>query len=458
MTSVPRRGLRICAVLLMLALATWTSPMARAVSPPAVDRSLLPPPRPPSPPASTEPTGTCPPSARAAHESGPTQLTGLGVSTLRPLSRGSGQTVAVIDTGVTRHRLLPRLTAGGDYVATGDGTQDCDGHGTIVAGIIAAVPLDDGADSFGGIAPDADILAIRQSSSRFRRSDGRHGTGVGDVDTLAMAVRTAADRGATVINISSVACVPAAEGIEDGPLGAALAYAVDVKNVVVVAAAGNVGGSGQCAEQNARPDAAHVGRPDWDGVAMVVSPSWYDDYVLTVGSVGPDGRPSDFTLAGPWVDVAAPGESVVSLSASGDGLVDTVADASVQEPISGTSYAAPVVSGIAALIRARAPYLSARAVMRRIEDTAHHPSAGWDALVGSGVVDPLAALSADGEPPPAVPITGASTPRPVDGARDDPHVRRVAFGGAAVCLAAAAATATLSASWLRRRREPVAHQ
>lgn len=62
--------------------------------------------------------------------------------------------------------------------------------------------------------------------------------------------------------------------------------------------------------------------------------------MLTVGSVNADGAPSAFSLAGPWVDVAAPGEAVTSLA---------------PEPVSGTSYAAPVVSGLAALIRARFP-------------------------------------------------------------------------------------------------------
>ena len=93
------------------------------------------------------------------------------------------------------------------------------------------------------------------------------------------------------------------------------------------------------------------------------------------------------------MDVAAPGEGVVSLAPAGDGLVDT---ASSESPISGTSYAAPVVSAIAALVRARSPELTARQVMQRIEDTAHHPSAGWDPLVGHGVVDALAAVSDPG--------------------------------------------------------------
>ena len=68
---------------------------------------------------------------------------------------------------------------------------------------------------------------------------------------MAKAVRTAADLGASVINISSVACVPVASALDDRALGAALAYAVDVKNAVIVAAAGNTGGAAQCPPQRA---------------------------------------------------------------------------------------------------------------------------------------------------------------------------------------------------------------
>lgn len=121
---------------------------------------------------------------------------------------------------------------------------------------------------------------------------------MGDVETLARAVRSAADAGATVINISSVACMPAADPLDDRSLGAALAYAVDVRNVVVVAAAGNA--SGECTGQNPSSDPKRPGTPDWDTVHTVVSPAWYDDYVLTVGSVSPNGTPSPFSLAGPW--------------------------------------------------------------------------------------------------------------------------------------------------------------
>ena len=102
----------------------------------------------------------------------------------------------------------------------------------------------------------------------------RQRSGYGDVDTLAMAVRTAADMGATVINVSSVACVSVADALDDRALGAALAYAVDTKNVVVVAAAGNVGGPGQCPEQNPRRSRragpAELGHRESDGEPRLV--------------------------------------------------------------------------------------------------------------------------------------------------------------------------------------------
>ena len=442
------------AAVVLVAHTLATPPISAAVTPPKVDDARLPPARPPSPSTATEQTQACPVGGRSRADLHG-QLDAAELQSVWRLSRGAGQTVAVIDTGVARHRLLPHLLPGGDYVSTGDGTQDCDGHGTIVAGIIGSAPVDGSGGTFSGIAPDVGIIAIRQSSNEFRSVDRPGESGVGDVDTLAAAVRTAAEAGASVINISSVACVTADGGIDDGSLGAALAYAVDVKNAVVVAAAGNVG-PGQCPEQNPPPEPARPGRPDWAAVRIVASPPWYDDYVLTVGSVDHRGRPSAFTLAGPWLDVAAPGEGVVSLSADGDGLTDSVAGESEPSPISGTSYAAPVVAGIAALVRAMSPHLTARQVMRRIEDTAHHPSEGWNPWVGHGVVDALAAVSADAAGPTTTPTPEPATRARSESTSADPASRRVALIGAAVCMAVVAAATTLSASGLRRRRETVA--
>jgi membrane-anchored mycosin MYCP len=445
------RVLHLVVAALLAALIPCVAPAAQAVSPPPIDDTRLPQPAPPAPPEPTVQREVC---AVLSAESGsdrrdvPSQLAGLGLPQAWHLSRGSGQRVAIIDTGVSPHRRLPDLVAGGDYVFTGDGTQDCDGHGTVVAGILAAAP-DSNSDSFSGVAPEATVITIRQSSAKFVPLSNRSGIGVGDVDTMAKAVRTAADLGASVINISSVACVPATSVLDDRALGAALAYAVDVKNAVVVAAAGNTGGAGQCPPQQAQTT--------WNNVTVTVSPAWYDDYVLTVGSVNAEGAPSSFTLAGPWVDVAAPGEGVTSLSPTGDGIVNAAEAQDGSAPLCGTSYAAPVVSGLAALIRARFPVLTARQVMQRIKATAHHPPSGWDPFVGNGVIDPLAAISTDSPPRPAdsgigkapVTITLPPTPQP-----PDRRARDTAFTGTAICLVVLA-TAAAAGRLGRLRTQPV---
>lgn len=437
------RASRLLAVTALVVAPVQAAGTAAAVTPPPLDDSRLPPAGPTAPPRPTAQYDDCAaaPTVPPAPEE-PGQLAGVDLSTVWALTRGAGQTVAVIDTGVARHRLLPHLVPGGDYVSTQDGAADCDGHGTIVAGIIGATPDAADPDAFTGIAPDVTLLGIRQSSNKFRAIDEPAGSGFGDVETLAAAVRTAADLGATIINISSVACLPADTEFDDRALGAALAYAVDVKNVVVVTAAGNVGGTGQCPGNNPPEDTG------WNDVAVVVSPAWYDEYVLTVGSVGPDGAGSEFSLAGPWVDVAAPGEGIVSLAPAGDGLVQSASDGS---PLSGTSYAAPVVSAIAALVRARSPELTARQVMQRIEDTARDSAGGWVPTVGHGVVDALAAVSDPGfvapGPGSATPIEGASSESVVEQAPG-----RTAVRGAAICFALTAGIVVVSASVGRLRR------
>jgi membrane-anchored mycosin MYCP len=427
---------RLVAVPALTALTQLGTPAAQAVSPPKIDDRWLPRPALPAPPWPTVQRATCEPIAAATEEPGQNQPAPVAdLPQLWQLTRGTGQRVAVIDTGVSRHRRLPDLIPGGDFVSTGDGTQDCDAHGTLVAGIVAA-SADPHRQGFGGVAPEATVISIRQSSAKFAPARDRSQTGVGDVDTMAKAVRTAADLGASVINISSVACVPVASVLDDRALGAALAYAVDIKNAVVVAPAGNTGGNtggaAQCPPQ--RPDAT------WDTATVAVSPAWYDDYVLTVGSVNADGMPSPFTLAGPWVDVAAPGEGVTSLGS---------------RPVSGTSYAAPVVSGLVALVRARFPALTARQVMQRIESTAHHPPAGRDPLVGNGTIDALAAVSTDWSPPARASGT-APIPLPVTAPAPAPppapHARNTALRGAAGCLLALVMALTIGAATSRSRR------
>ncbi|TWS23430.1 type VII secretion-associated serine protease mycosin [Tsukamurella sputi] len=330
-------------------------------------------------------------------------------------TRGEGQKVAVIDTGVSPHPRLGEVIAGGDYVSSGDGRDDCDAHGTAVAGIIAGRPAPN--DAFAGVAPAASIIAIRQASAAFepqQRGVNSHG----NVTTMAYAVVRAVDLGATVINISEVACGGSTAALGDDALGRAVRFAAE-RNVVVVAAAGNVGSGSACAEQNTEPAAP----------VTFASPARFADHVLAVGATEPDGRAAQFSLAGPWVSVAAPGTDVTTLEPRGTGLANAQTTRSGVTPLAGTSYAAPYVAGVAALVRARFPQLSAAQVRARILATARS-SAGTS---GAGIVDPVAAVSAalPGEAPTPGRLEVTAGPAP------DTRPRTVALAGVALVLVAA---------------------
>lgn len=319
----------------------------------------------------------------------------LGFNAVADLSVGAGVTVAVIDTGVNPQPTFgTRLTGGGDLLwaaAPAPGLADCDGHGTLVAGIIAGAA--DPATGFTGVAPGARILSIRDTSERYTRkstasaspSTGIQGVGVGTPEMLAGAIDRSVAAGARVVNVSAAICGPALSTVHPG-LEAAVARAT-AADVLVVAAAGNVGGEGKCSPQNT------AGAPP----VTAALPARIEA-VLTVGAIQPSGAPADFSLIGPWVDVAAPGEEVLSVNPHPDrtGEVDRLVGADGVVPISGTSFAAPYVSGVAALVRARFPGLTAAQVAHRIAVTASHPAgaAGRTDAVGAGVVNPRRALTA----------------------------------------------------------------
>ena len=107
---------------------------------------------------------------------------------------------------------------------------------------------------------------------------------------------------------------------------------------------------------------------NWAGVTSVSVPSWWQPYVLSVASVNAGGRPSSFAMPGPWVGVAAPGENVVSVSNRDDGGLANALPGAKRKLVSlnGSGYAAGYVSGVAALVRSKYPYLSAPDVVTRI--------------------------------------------------------------------------------------------
>ena len=238
-------------------------------------------------------------------------------------------------------------------MSTGDGTEDCDGHGTIVAGIIGAAPDPHDANAFSGIAPDATIIGIRQSSNKFRAADDPSGSGFGDVDTLAMAVRTAADMGATVINVSSVACVPAQSDSTTARWAPPWPTRSTSRTSLWWPPPETSARPANAADQNPAADPRATRPAELDGRQRGGEPGLVRRIRPDRRLRGSDGAPSQFSLAGPWVDVAAPGEDVVSLDPDGEGLVDTARHGRRRNADLGTSYAAPVVTGIVALVRSR---------------------------------------------------------------------------------------------------------
>ncbi len=272
-----------------------------------------------------------------------------------PFSTGAGVLVAVIDSGVDYdHPQLARhgkVLDGFDFIRNKPRADfDCVSHGTAVASIIAAdrVP----GIGFHGVAPDARILPIRVTDNEL--GDDRSGTSV-NPQVFAKAIRYAADQGAQIINLSVVMYA-------DVPLvREAVAYAQS-KDVLVVAAVGN----------------AHQDR----GADPIPFPAAYPG-VLGVGAITIDGSRLSASQVGPYVDLIAPGGGVLAATAvRGHAYWD------------GTSFAAPFVSGAAALVRSAAPTLSAAGVARRLLATTS-PARGGDRSVayGRGVVDPYRAVT-----------------------------------------------------------------
>lgn len=319
-------------------------------------------------------------------------LDALDAARVRSAASGAGVVVAVVDSGVearNRH-LTAAVTAGVDLVAGGDGRRDADGHGTAVAGIVAARPLPGSAVV--GLAPAATVLPVRVYDERSGPDGVR-------TDRIAAGLRWAVAHGADVVNVSL------SSSADDPELRAAVAQAVGA-GVLVVASAGN----GDDA-RTARYPAAYPG-------------------VLGVVATDAAGRPAQ---PAPAADVAAPGAGVVT-------TFHAVGDCALGGPPQ-SSWATAYVSATAALVAQRFPGEGAEEWARRIVASATPTGGGVPNLApaaalsagrtdaGSGGATGAAA-SADGE------VWGASAGAPV-------HPRAVwpwwLLGGLALALGARAA-------------------
>jgi membrane-anchored mycosin MYCP len=371
-------------------------PSPRPSTKPSANKSVAPaPPAPPAVPTPTSaeprPTAQCPsPGATvSASVTGvPWAQQALDFSSVWPLTEGQGVTVAVVDSGVDYTPELAGRVSAIDLTHTG--TADCVGHGTAIAAIIAGSDQQAQGNPFEGVAPGARILSIKVNDQE-----------AGSAATLAQGIRDAALLKAGVINVSITTSGNAPE------LAAAVAFALN-QGSVIVAAGGNDEGQENCA-----------GR---------CYPASYPG-VLSVGAVASDGSLGPFSNQRSNVAVTAPGVNVTS-AYPGSGF--QVND------LEGTSYATAFVSGVAALVRARYPHLSAAAVVRRIEQTADGYSGPG---TGDGLVNPVQAVTAI--LPPAAALSPSPTPRPQPVAVDqaptpDLAAQRAAMEIATVTLGLAA--------------------
>ncbi|HEY3504944.1 MAG TPA: S8 family serine peptidase [Actinocatenispora sp.] len=321
-----------------------------------------------------------------------------------PLTTGRGQRVAVLGTGVDagNAQLAGRVSAGGSFGGLGSARQDCDGRGTIAAGIVAAKPL--GSTTFVGLAPGATIIPMRYTQT----------PGEPDPDRLAAAIDAAVHADATVV------CVAVPSPTNSTRLAAAvrsaLAHDVVVVSPALVARNGETAGP---AYPTALPGVLGVAVTDRTGAPV---------------------------SGGDRLDVAAPGADIVATSAGTDG------HAGHRWPVTDPAAAAGYAAGGAALLRAYRSDLSAKQTVQRLEATAERATLPRDQRLGYGLIDPYAAVTAE---PPGRATTHAAGPRTVAAAAPtpaevDPRRAYVVVVGLGAVLAAIVATLLVAA--VRRAR------
>ncbi|HZM96735.1 MAG TPA: S8 family serine peptidase, partial [Vicinamibacterales bacterium] len=316
--------------------------------------------------------------ADVVHEGG--WAAGIG-----PLT-GKGIGIAVIDSGVANlPELRGRIVASVDFTDDHGPGVDLNGHGTHVAGIIAAAGRNPH-DETSGVAPGANIISLRVLNARGRGV-------VGDViEAIDYAIANKDRYNIRVINMSLGG--PVAQGWRDDPLCQAVERAYR-SGITVVAAAGNWGKD-------------ELGRTVYGGITTPgISP-----FAITVGALNSKGTPyrsddevASYSSRGPTLfdrlvkpDLVAPGNKILGLAAPGSTLVREHPELVVSQQggnrlqLSGTSMATAVVSGTVGLVLNRQSGLSPLSIRGLLQFSAERSNDGL-LVSGTGRLNALAALS-----------------------------------------------------------------
>lgn len=308
-------------------------------------------------------------------------------------STGKGVTAAVVDTGVdpSNPDLQGRIVQGEDLAPdeAGDETTDRNGHGTGMAGLIAGTEAYGGGQGSFGLAPGTKIMPIRLPD--VTKSANKWESEAKFEDSVATAIRYAADHGARVVNISQGV---AGEPGDFSKITKAVDFALK-KGVLIFAGTGNDGDKGNSLSFPA------------------ATPG-----VVGVGAIGKDLHRAAWSTHGAQVDMSAPGEDMLHACGGKTGLCKT----------DGTSDATAIVSASAALLWSKHPAWTNNQVLRVMLNTIGAPTDGEkrNDSIGYGIARPRIALTSPGDPGPAgkyllpdYPVTASKSPstKPSKGAQ-----------------------------------------
>lgn len=303
----------------------------------------------------------CRPGAVELTADTPPALALLDAATAQRLATGAGVTVAVVDSGVdaSNPHLAGAVVGGVDLVGDGEGAgglADPLGHGTAVAGVIAARPVD--GSGVVGLAPEADLLSVRVFRGTDQQSvDNGYGP---NAARIAAGIRWAVDNGADVVNVSLSMNADVAE-VRD-----AVAYAAS-SGALVVASAGNRASTEDTSDSPRYP-AANPG-------------------ALAVTAADGLGVVTDDSIHGSHVEIAAPGTDVLTAATGGGDCVFGTAGAS-------SSFATGYASAAAALVAQAHPSESPAQWEYRLQVTADRADPDRrDDLAGWGLLRPAAAIT-----------------------------------------------------------------